>query len=42
MLGDNLEEGDGVGGGMEIQERGSICTLMADLGCCMAETNKTL
>ena len=39
-LADDLEEGD-LGRG-ESQERGGICIIMADLPCCMAETNSTL
>ena len=42
MLCDDLEGGDGVGGGREVQEGGDICILMADSHCCMAETNITL
>ena len=42
MLCDDLEGGDGVGGGREVQEGGDICILMADSPCCMAETNITV
>ena len=42
MLCDDLEGGDGVGGGREVPEGGDICILMADLWHCMAETNATL
>ena len=42
MLCDDLEGGDGVGGGREVQEGGDICILMSDSHCCMAETNITL
>ena len=42
MLCDNLEGWDGVGGEREGQEAGDMCIPMADLCCCMAETNTAL
>ena len=40
VLCDDLEGWDGEG--RAIQEGGDICTVTADLHCCMAEANKTL
>ena len=37
-----LDLGGGGGEGREAQEGGTIGTIMADLHCCMAETNTTL
>ena len=42
VLCDNLEGWDGLEGGRESQEGGDICIPMADLYCCMVETNTTL
>ena len=42
MLCDDLEGGDGVGGGREVQEGGDICILMSDSHYCKAETNTAL
>ena len=42
MLYDDLEVGDGIGGGREAQEGEDICIIMTNLHCCMAETNTTL
>ena len=39
VLCDNLEEWDGVEGREEVQERESICILMAGSHCCIAKTN---
>lgn len=33
---------DGVGGGGEERGGGDVCIMMADLHCCMAETDTTL
>ena len=42
MLCDNLEGWDEVGDGREVSEGGDICIPMADVCCCMAETNTIL
>ena len=42
MLYDDLEVGDGIGGGREAQEGEDICIIMTDLHCYMAETITTL
>jgi len=42
VLCDKLERWDGAGGGKEVQERGDICTPMADSCRCMAEDNMIL
>ena len=40
MLGDDLDEWDGVGvGGREVQEGGDMSIFIADSLCCIAETN---
>ena len=39
MLCDDLEGWDGGGWDGGSKGRGSMCILMADLHCCMAETN---
>ena len=41
-LGDNLEGWDGEGDGKEVQGGGNICIPMADIYCCLAETNTIL
>ena len=42
VFGDNLEEWDGEGDGMGIQEGEDICIPVADSCWCMAETNTIL
>ena len=42
MFCDDLEGWDRLGGGRDVQEGGSMCILMTDLPCCMAETNTIL
>ena len=41
VLCDDLEGKDGVGDGMQAQEAGDICILIADSHCCTTETNIT-
>ena len=42
MLCDNLDGGDGVEGGREVQEGGDICLAVTDLCRCTAKTNTML
>ena len=42
VLCDNVEAGDGVGGGRELPEGRDICIPMADASWCMAEINTIL
>ena len=41
VLSDDLVGKDGVGDGMQAQEAGDICILIADSHCCTTETNIT-